>query len=350
MSAHSGSAADIQAQRKKALVDRLAGALMGKSLQQDQKLRNAASSAARRGDIAKAKEMYTKAIEEHGKDDKSTLFVPDIYNEMGVLMCRSGRGKEAVVYLNMAVNEGTKIMGDSDRRVVCYEKNLAFAYKTFKQTKKAVSTYKNIVKKYTNGTDDPSNASEASYELASLLNDSKDFKAAEPIARKCLEWKKALRGSDIHTAPVLCLLAAIISAPDIAKFDEALNFATAALKITKSTSESWMGKSKDQETSYISKLIVAIRKGKQQLKRNKKKQKKDVRKKSKDSQSDSKASINTTPSAENLKRIETWKQQKLAAWEAGDEKLRKKCPKRADLDSWMAQQTKKALAALTKDS
>jgi len=126
-------------------------------------------------------------------------------------------------------------VGDADRKVACFEKNLAFAYKSDKRPKKAVHYYRRSMQKYAS-LSDHANAGEAAYELANLLNDLKEFEKAEPVARECLRHKQEIAGEgQIQVIPTLCLLAAIVSAPKIAKFDEASELAMSAMKLTRAT-------------------------------------------------------------------------------------------------------------------
>eukprot|EP00466_Bigelowiella_natans_P007393 jgi/Bigna1/90820/estExt_fgenesh1_pg.C_800055 len=294
-----------------------------------------------------------QAIIAHGPDDKS-LFVADSYNDLGCLMCRSGRQKDAITYLRLAVTKGSTVVGNADRKVACFEKNLAFAYKSDKRPKKAVHYYRRSMQKYAS-LSDHANAGEAAYELASLLNDLKAFAKAEPVARECLKHKKEIADEgQIQVIPTLCLLAAIISAPEIAKFDESAELAMSAMKLTRATSKTWSSGSKDQEIDQVNKLILGVKRGRTKFKKSSKKAK---GKKTAPSATTTEGG-GTNPgggeetkaseeaAAENEKRIEEWRRKKVESWESGDDAMRKKCPSRPELDVWMERQAQKALAAL----
>jgi len=220
--------------RKKALMDRMANALLGKSIPEHNRLKSRAAVAGRRGQLIEAKKLYIEAIVAHGEDDVS-LFAAECYNDLGCLLCRTGQVKDSIIFLRLSVEKGGQAVGETDRKVACFTKNLAFAYKSARQMRKACKYYEDAMGKYST-ISDSANAGEAAYELATLLNEEKNFSKAEPVARECLEFKKKVADeSQIQVVPALYLLAAIISAPEIAKFDEALELATSALKLTKAT-------------------------------------------------------------------------------------------------------------------
>ncbi len=343
---------------------RLAERLLGKKIPLHQKLRAQAMRFMRQGNVANAEKIFRGAIQAHKPDD--TFFKWQVYNDMGCMFSRQNDFKKAVDSLEAAVAEGVRVAGTrDDAKVSVAEKNLAFALKSNEKTKKrAISLYETLFDRYTSILNDKVNAAEVAYELANLLNDVKEFKKAAPYARRCLAIRQeSKRVSDIQIAPVLCLLAAIISAPDIAQFDEAERLAYTALDISKKIPQSWSGLAKTAEVKHVQTLIMSIRRGRQAAKRAAKKAKKKKRgtkneREIKDTSSGGNATTSkpkpTTvepakPASSPLDpaaraTIAKWRAAKVAAWEAKDAKLRAKCPTRDDLEAWMTKQTQKSLA------
>jgi len=207
--------------------------------------------------------LYKEQQEALKKPD--SVFIPETLNQLGCLHARYGKFEQATACFTEAIEAEEKLKG-REAEVLSYKRNMALNYKNEKKYDEAMKLCFELLPLYREGqfANKVSNA-EMAYLIAEIYNEQTKFEDAEIYAREALTLRETIHGVAEPSAEVcvsLCLLAAIIGAPSIGKYDEAEQFALRALDMTRASSTCFTAQTKEEEIRGIQSIILALQSAK----------------------------------------------------------------------------------------
>lgn len=223
-----------------------------------------------KGQYEEAVKEYFKALEEYEKDKLKSLdtpFVGETFNELAVLHANNKQSDKAVECFERAIKEMETLkeaskLSNAQKYILNYKKNLGTHYSGAGQFKKAQTILEEIAPQYKSGEyENAVSYAQVCHELAHVFNEQCKYLSAEPYARESVRVRKVLHGEDKQAPELksaLLLLAAIIGAPSIAKYDEAEEAAQQALDMAKEMK----GAGEQNVTAIISAIQQAREKSK----------------------------------------------------------------------------------------